>query len=525
MNSAPDKPKGNPTLAVALKTLKRLQDRHNGVVESSDIKSDEQRTVLVDMGFLRPVIKGWYICGSPSDNDGDTTAWYASFWAFVSGYLGKRFGKRYCLNPEASLMLHTGNTTVPRQVTCVTIDSGTSKVDLPFDTSLLVYPDKNRVPMARVEVRGLQVWPVAEALCLVGPSFFVNNPREAEIALATIRNASELLPTLLSGDKMVTAAGRLAAAFEFVKRPDEAERIEKAFAKFKITLKLVNPFDLAEPTISPSKERSPYVLRLRSMWAGWRQDVINAFPPAPGLENQSAGYLAQVEERYVSDAYNSLSIEGYRVTDELIERVARGDWNPDGDPGHNKARDALAARGYYQAFQAVKESIGKVLAKDNAGRVVKRDHYDWYAELFGPSVTAGIVEASQLAGYRRGPIFIRNSMHTPLPSEALLDSLEALWEMLEAESEACVRAVLGHHLFVFIHPYFDGNGRIGRFLMNTLLASGGYPWTVIRMSRRDAYMKALEAASVKGQITPLAEFIAQEMREWSPERERKDGKA
>jgi Fic family protein len=263
---------------------------------------------------------------------------------------------------------------------------------------------------------------------------------------------------------------------------------------------------------------------LRSMWAGWRQDVIDAFPPAPGLLNQRAGYLARVDERYASDAYNSLSIEGYRVTDELIERVARGDWNPEGDPEHDKTRDALAARGYYQAFQAVKESIGKVLANDNAGLVGKRDHHDWYAELFGPSVTAGIVEASQLAGYRRGPIFIRNSMHTPLPSAALLDSLEALWEMLEAEPEASVRAVLGHHLFVFIHPYFDGNGRIGRFLMNTLLASGGYPWTVIRMSRRDAYMKALEAASVKGQITPLAEFIAQEMQAWSPERERRDGK-
>ncbi len=518
MPSTLHQPKGNPTLTAALRALKRLQEKHNGVVESSDFKDDAQRAVLVDTGFLRPVMKGWYICSSPSDNDGDTTAWYASFWAFVSGYLGKRFGKRYCLNPEASLMLHTGNTTVPRQVTCVTIDSGTSTVNLPFDTSMLVYPDKNRVPTARVEVRGLQVWPVAEALCLAGPSFFVNNPREAEIALATIRNASELLPTLLAGDKMVTAAGRLAAAFEFVKRPDESERIRKAFAQFKVALKLVNPFELAEPTISPGKERSPYVLRLRSMWAGWRQDVINVFPPAPDLENQSASYLAQVDERYVSDAYNSLSIEGYRVTDELIERVARGDWNPDGNPENDKTRNALAARGYYQAFQAVKESIGKVLAKDNASLVAKRDHHDWYAELFGPSVTAGIIEASQLAGYRRGPIFIRNSMHTPLPSDAILDSLEALWDLLEAETEACVRAVLGHHLFVFVHPYYDGNGRIGRFLMNTLLASGGYPWTVIRMSRRDEYMKALEAASVKGQITPLAEFISQEMREWTPDR-------
>ena len=518
MPPTPRQPNGTPTLTAALKTLKRLQEKHSGVVEASDFKDDAQRAVLVDTGFLRPVIKGWYICSSPSDGEGDSTAWYASFWAFVSGYLGKRFGKRYCLNPEASLLLHTGNTTVPRQVTCVTVGSGTSKVDLPFGNSLLVYPDKKRVPKARMEVRGLQVWPVAEALCLAGPSFFINNPREAEIALATIRSASELLPTLLAGDKMVTAAGRLAAAFEFVRRPDEAELIRRAFAKSRITLKSVNPFELAEPTISPSKERSPYVLRLRSMWAGWRQDIIDVFPPAPGLEEQSAGYLTQVEERYVSDAYNSLSIEGYRVTDELIERVARGDWNPDGEPEHDKTRNALAARGYYQAFQAVKESIGKVLKRENAGIVAKRDHHDWYAELFGPSVTAGIIEASQLAGYRRSPVFIRNSMHTPLPSEAILDSLEALWDMIEAEPEACVRAVLGHHLFVFIHPYYDGNGRIGRFLMNTLLASGGYPWTVIRMSRRDDYMSALEAASVGGQIKPLAEFIAQEMVEWAPKR-------
>jgi hypothetical protein len=74
-----------------------------------------------------------------------------------------------------------------------------------------------------------------------------------------------------------------------------------------------------------------------------------------------------------------------------------------------------------------------------------------YAEVFGASVTAGTVEASQLTGYRRGPIFIRNSMHTPLPSDALLDSLETLWDLLETEPEASVRAVLGHHLFVFIH--------------------------------------------------------------------------
>jgi Fic family protein len=42
-----------------------------------------------------------------------------------------------------------------------------------------------------------------------------------------------------------------------------------------------------------------------------------------------------------------------------------------------------------------------------------------------------------------------------------------------------VRVVLGHFVFVYIHPYIDGNGRMGRFLMNLMLASGGYPWAVI----------------------------------------------
>ena len=89
--------------------------------------------------------------------------------------------------------------------------------------------------------------------------------------------------------------------------------------------------------------------------------------------------------------------------------------------------------------------------------------------------------------------------------------MEKLFGLLSSEPSAAVRAVLGHHLFVFIHPYFDGNGRIGRLMLNVMLASGGYPWTVVRMKRRAKYMDALEAASVHGNITPLARFIADEM--------------
>jgi Fic family protein len=81
--------------------------------------------------------------------------------------------------------------------------------------------------------------------------------------------------------------------------------------------------------------------------------------------------------------------------------------------------------------------------------------------------------------------------------------------MLETEEEASVRVVLGHFMFVYIHPYMDGNGRMGRFLMNLMLASGGYPWTIVPLGRRTDYMTALESASVGGDIKPFAQFLAE----------------
>ena len=49
---------------------------------------------------------------------------------------------------------------------------------------------------------------------------------------------------------------------------------------------------------------------------------------------------------------------------------------------------------------------------------------------------------------------------------------------------------------------------MARFLMNTMLASGNYPWTVIPVERRNVYMNALEEASVNGNIEPFVKFIS-----------------
>jgi Fic family protein len=244
------------------------------------------------------------------------------------------------------------------------------------------------------------------------------------------------------------------------------------------------------------------------MWADFRESVIEHFPSLTKPATDTDQYLKDVEDNYINDAYHSLSIEGYPVSRDLIEHVRSGDWAPDRSDADRRQSDALVARGYYQAFQAVKGSVREVLQGANAGDVVDHDHRDWYRELFGPGVQAGILKQADLAGYRNGPVYIRNSKHVPPQRDVVRELMPAFFNLLRDETEPRVRIVLGHYFFVYIHPYMDGNGRIGRFLMNVMMAAGGYPWTIIPVERRTEYMEALEAVAVKRDVSPFTKFLA-----------------
>lgn len=500
-------PSAAEKLASSLEELETLQSGGSIAIRSKDM-SRTHRERLLKAGFLKEVMKGWYIPSRPDENAGESTAWYTSFWGFCAQYLSDRFGTDWSLSPEQSLIIHAGNTTVPAQLLVRAVKGGNSKTDLPHDTSLF----ETRATIASDEaleiVDNLRLFSVEDALILVPEVFFHNHPTEARTVLAMMPDASRLLGKLLDGGH-TRAAGRLAGAFRSIGSEKVADEILAAMKAASHDVREINPFEQSILVPNAGRITSPHVHRIRLKWESMRDDVIDLFPKAQPITNDIDAYLKQIDEIYVTDAYHSLSIEGYRVSPELIDKVRSGTWNPETDEQDRALKDALAARGYWEAFQRVKESIRAVLEGADAGEVVERDLSDWYRNLFAPSVTAGILKASQLAGYRSSPVYIRQSQHVPMSPEAVRDCMPVFFDLLKAEDDPTVRIVLGHFIFVFIHPFLDGNGRIARFLMNVMMAAAGQPWTVIKLEQRAAYMAALETASVREDIRPFAAFLAE----------------
>jgi Fic family protein len=255
---------------------------------------------------------------------------------------------------------------------------------------------------------------------------------------------------------------------------------------------------------------SPYAARIRLMWMQMRKVVLEIVSVKPSKKD-AASVLAMMDATYVKDSYNSLSIEGYKITEELLERVRSGNWNPEKDEEDKEPRNALAARGYYQAYELLKQGVAECFSGQAPAQLYVKAHQDWHFQLFEPCIRAGIVKATDLLGYRRNQVYIRNSMHTPLNPDAVLDAMSTLSDLMTKEDNAMVRAILGHFFFVYIHPYMDGNGRTARFVMNSQLVTAGYPWVVIPVERRQEYMVALEQASVEGNIEGFVRFIGREM--------------
>lgn len=492
-------------LADSLEELRKLQasDPHI-VIKGTEQLSRTHLKRLLDNGWLQEVMKGWYVPSRPG-SEGDTTVWYTSYWHFVRAYANSKFGVEWCLSPEMSLDIHSGKTTVPGQLIIKSPKANNNVVQLPFGHSLLsLRADIDNGDVETDMELGLNVYSLEYSLTYASPAYYRNDAVSARVCLALLEDSSNIM-RILTRNGATTRAGRITGALRAIGNNRLADDILTTMKDFGYSITEENPFEESHHA-GTDMPLSPYVGRLRLMWKNMRQQVIDNFPEEPKPVADLRTFLARIDDKYLEDAYHSLSIEGYQVSRELIEKVRSGNWKPDDEDSEH--RNALVARGYYQAFQTVKESVKTILSGENSGHVVKDDHSRWYRQMWMPFVTAGILTPADLIGYRTSQVYIRGSQHIPLNPKTVPDAMSEFFRLLSEETDARVRAVLGHFMFVFIHPYMDGNGRMGRFILNTMLASGGYPWTVIPVEKRKEYMRALEKASVNSDISDFTRIIA-----------------
>lgn len=352
---------------------------------------------------------------------------------------------------------------------------------------------------------------VEYALCKAGPTYWRDKQKEVEILMTSKFDFQKTIKILTdSKSKMTTAASRIHGALIFLKRDEEAEILKSLYdSTFGVSLYSTNPFNQdAIRFLSSNKPKLITSLKLEAMWNNYRDIVYNIGQEIQRVNFDSMQIESMLENVKQEDMYHSLSIEGYKITDELIQKVIKGNWNPQFDNEDKKTKDALAAKGYVDTFNEIKNDLKEeVLQQKYSIDFVRKLHSKWFVKLFGPSVQSGLLKASDLVGYRRHQVFIRNSKHIPLEECEILDAMETYFELLANEKDSFVQAVLGHHLFGYIHPYMDGNGRMARFIMNTFLVLGGINWTIIKVEKRDEYMQALEDASVNEDIVPFAKFI------------------
>ncbi|MDA9240733.1 Fic family protein [bacterium] len=476
----------------------------------SRLITEKHLTLLKKAGFLKPILKGWYLLDadlSHSDT-GQSVLWHESYWVFIGQYLKQMVGDNYILSPEQSLDLHTGNNVLPNQLLIGNAKKANRIVPLPRGLSLSLYT-ATEIPKQPDVHDSVNIYPLEMALIKAGPSYFRRQMQEISLALGAANHRLILQQLLKEGH--VAAAGRLSGAYRELNMPSAADEVLSVMTAAGFSVKEVNPFDEPVPDFTVLRPQSPHAARIELLWRSLSERITGQLDPAVAPPKNIETTIELLEENYSHDAYHSLSIEGYKVTPELIERVRGGQWNPESDKIDQQNLDAMAARGYWEAHNQVKETIRYLHGSRLSTELLRGDLAHWYRALFGPMVRSGMLEASDLAGYRNRPVFIRGSRHTPLPMEAITDAMDTLFNCIQNEPHPVTRAILGHWLIGYIHPYPDGNGRTARFLMNALLVSAGYPWAVIRLETRKAYMQALEQLSIHQNPDPFVEVVFEAM--------------
>ena len=121
-------------------------------------------------------------------------------------------------------------------------------------------------------------------------------------------------------------------------------------------------------------------------------------------------------------------------------------------------------------------------------------------------MAAGLIGASALSGYRNNAVYLRTSRYVPPRWETVRDAMPALFDLLKMRpNPRCARFwAIGCSGSITHIPMATGAWCV---IMNAMLASGGFPWTVVRVEDRAEYLDALDRASIDSDIAPFAAFL------------------
>lgn len=205
------------------------------------------------------------------------------------------------------------------------------------------------------------------------------------------------------------------------------------------------------------------------------------------------------------EAVTSSQIEGTQATlIDLLTFEAESGTTPDAD--------VEEVCNYLEALNHARGELAKPDGLPLSMRLLNQAHRRLMHGARGANKRPGEVRRSQnwVGGSRPG-----NAVHVPPPPRLLPDLLGDLEKYLHAEGDLprLVRIGLAHVQFETIHPYLDGNGRIGRLLIALLLEHWGLlrsPLLYLSLffkRRRDEYYRRLSAVRAEGDWEGWSDFF------------------
>ena len=204
------------------------------------------------------------------------------------------------------------------------------------------------------------------------------------------------------------------------------------------------------------------------------------------------------ENRYEAFAsnftYNSTAIEGNTLTLQETAQLLFEGITP-----RKSMREINESINHKKAFDYILEYKGDITK-------------EFICELHKIVVKETLREEliSQIGCFRNLQVYIKGTNWLPpKPSEVPkeIKSLLYWYSTNKKDLHPLIVAAYFHAGFETIHPFVDGNGRVGRLLMNFILHKNNYPMINIPNSTKHKYYEALEKAQLKGDLKPLVKYL------------------